>query len=175
MGSKKSKKQSHGGKASSRERRRFPTLLLTLVFAGAAVAGALLVFYNYTNKANEKTPISASHSSRESIAPTGTTDNFRKLVGRWVRPDGGYVIDIRRVDAAGKLQAAYFNPRPIHVSQAQVTQKEGEIQIFIELRDVGYPGASYALRYNAKHDVLTGLYHQPAVGQTFDVAFVRME
>lgn len=175
MGSKKSKKRSHGGKVSSRKRRRFPTLLLIMVCAGVAVAGALLVFYKYTNEADEKTPISASHSSSESNASTVTTDNFRKLVGRWVRPDGGYVIDIRRVDAAGKLEAAYFNPRPIHVSQAQATQKEGEIQIFIELRDVGYPGATYALRYNAKHDVLAGLYHQPAVGQTFDVAFVRME
>jgi hypothetical protein len=157
------------------KRRNFPTLLLIIVCAGAAVAGGLLVFNKDANEADQKTAISASDSSSESNAPTAAPDNLRKLVGRWVRPDGGYVIDIRKVDVDGTLQAAYFNPRPIHVSQARVTQKEGEIQIFIELRDVGYPGATYALRYNAKHDVLAGLYHQPAVGQTFDVAFVRMK
>ena len=175
MGSKKSKKRDHRGKASSHKRRNFPTLLLIIVCAGVAIAGGLLIFNKYANKTDQKTAISASDSSSESNAPTVTPDNLRKLVGRWVRPDGGYVIDIRNVHADGKLQAAYFNPRPIHVSQEQVTQKEGEIQILIELRDVGYPGATYALRYNAKHDVLAGLYHQPAVGQTFDVVFVRME
>jgi len=157
------------------KRRRFPTLLLITVCVGVAIAGGLLVFNKYTNEADQKTAISASDSSSESNAPTATPDNLRKLIGRWVRPDGGYVIDIRNVHADGKLQASYFNPRPIHVSQAQVTQKEGKIQILIELRDVGYPGAAYALRYNAKHDVLVGLYHQPAVGQTFDVAFARMQ
>ncbi len=175
MSSKKSKKPSHGSKAASRKRRNFPRLLLIIVCAGVAVAGGLLVFNKYTNEADQKTAISASDSSSESNAPTATPDNLRKLIGRWVRPDGGYVIDIRNVHADGKLQAAYFNPRPIHVSQAQATQKEGEIQILIELRDVGYPGATYTLRYNAKHDVLVGLYHQPAVGQTFDVAFARMQ
>jgi hypothetical protein len=175
MGKKKSRKRSHRGEASSHKRRNFPRLLLITVCVGVPIAGGLLVFNKYTNEADQKTAISASDSSSESNAPTAAPDNLRKLVGRWVRPDGGYVIDIRKVDVDGTLQAAYFNPRPIHVSQARVTQKEGEIQIFIELRDVGYPGATYALRYNAKHDVLAGLYHQPAVGQTFDVAFVRMK
>ena len=175
MGSRKSKKRDHRDKASSHKQRNFPTLLLIIVCAGVAIAGGLLIFNKYANEADQKTAISASDSSSESNAPTATPDNLRKLIGRWVRPDGGYVIDIRNVHADGKLQAAYFNPRPIHVSQAQATQKEGEIQILIELRDVGYPGATYTLRYNAKHDVLVGLYHQPAVAQTFDVAFARMQ
>lgn len=175
MGSRKPKKRSRKGKASSQEGRNILRLLLLLIFAGLAITGGLLVFNKYANEQNQKAAISASHSASKSDAPTVTPDNLRKLVGRWVRPDGGYVIDIRRVDPAGKLQVAYFNPRPIHVSRAQVNQKQGEIQIYIELRDAGYPGATYTLRYNAKHDVLVGLYHQPAVGQTFDVAFVRMK
>ena len=173
MGSKKSKKRSRTGKASSRKRRNFPTLLLIIVCAGVAIAGVLVLFNKYPSETHKKPGISATGPSNRSNAPTATPENLRKLVGRWVRPDGGYVIDIRKVDVDGTLQAAYFNPRPIHVSQARVTQKDGEIQIFIELRDVGYPGATYALRYNAKHDVLTGLYHQPTVGQTFDVVFMR--
>jgi hypothetical protein len=175
MGSKKSKKRNQRGKASSHKRRYFPKLFLIIVCAGVAVAGGLLVFNKYAHEADEKMVISASDPSRKSNAPTVTHDKLRKLVGRWVRLDGGYVIDIRNVRADGTLQAAYFNPRPIHVSQAQAKGKDGKIQIFIELRDAGYPGATYALRYNAKHDVLAGLYHQPAVGQTFDVVFARMQ
>jgi hypothetical protein len=169
MGSRKSKRQNDRGKASSRKRRSLPILLLTMVCVGFIIAGGLLVFNKYVDEANQEAP----HSSSESDAPTVTPDDLRRLIGRWVRPDGGYVIDIRHVDPAGSLQAAYFNPRSIHVSRAQVTQKEGEIQIFIELRDAGYPGATYALRYSTKHDVLVGLYHQPAAGQTFDVVFIR--
>jgi hypothetical protein len=164
MGSKKSKK-----------RRKFPTLFLIIVCAGVAIAGGLLLFNKYTDEADQKTAISATDSSSQSSAPTTTPNNLRKLVGRWVRPDGGYIIDIRNVDADGKLQAAYFNPRPIHVSQARVTRAQKKPQIFIELRDVGYPGATYTLTYNAQHDVLAGLYFQPTVDQTFDVIFVRKQ
>ena len=173
MGSKKAKKRSHGGEASSPKGRKLRTLLLIIVCAGIAIAAGLLVFNKYTSETGRRTAISTSDSSSESSAPAATPDHLRTLVGRWVRPDGGYVIDIRNVYADGKLQAAYFNPRPIHVSQAQVTQNEGEIQILIELRDAGYPGATYTLRYSTKHDVLVGLYHQPAVGQTFEVVFIR--
>lgn len=38
---------------------------------------------------------------------------FRSLPGRWVRPDGGYVIAIKSVDAGGKLEASYANPNPL--------------------------------------------------------------
>ena len=41
------------------------------------------------------------------------------LRGRWVRPDGGYVIEVRDTQAGGRVEAAYFNPRPIKVSRAE--------------------------------------------------------
>ena len=41
------------------------------------------------------------------------------LKGRWLRPDGGYVIEIRQVDADGQLDARYFNPSPIRVVAAK--------------------------------------------------------
>jgi hypothetical protein len=175
MGSKKSKKRSGTGKASSHKRRNFPTLFFIIVCAGVAIVGGLLLYNKHATESDRKTAIPASDFSNQSSALNATPDNLRKLVGRWVRPDGGYVIDIRNVDADGKLQAAYFNPRPIHVSQARVTKGQEKPQIFIELRDVGYPGATYTLTYNSQHDVLAGLYFQPTVGQTFDVIFVRMQ
>jgi len=150
-------------------------LLIIVAFAGVAIAGGLLLLDRYTTEPDQKTAISASNLSSQSSGPTATPDNLQRLVGRWVRPDGGYVIEIRSVDADGKLQAAYFNPRPINVSQARVTKAQEKPHIFIELRDVGYPGATYTLTYDAQNDVLVGLYFQPTAGQSFDVVFVRMQ
>ena len=175
MGSKKSKKRRAGGKGSGQKRRKFPTLLLIVLCAGVVLVGGWLILDNYTKDTERKSGISATGSNNKTEIPDARPDHLRELIGRWVRPDGGYVIDIRNVDADGKLQAAYFNPRPIHVSQARVTKAQKKLQIFLELRDVGYPGATYTLTYNAQHDVLAGLYFQPTVDQTFDVVFVRIQ
>ena len=83
-------------------------------------------------------------------------------------------MEIRNVESNGLLRAAYFNPRPIHVSQTCLTVANIEPQVFIELRDVGYPGATYTLTYHPEQDILAGVYYQPAVGQNFEVIFVRM-
>jgi hypothetical protein len=106
---------------------------------------------------------------------TGTKAVFDSLKGRWLRPDGGYVIDIRDVDASGKLAAGYFNPRPINVSQAKASREGKTTKVFIELRDVNYPGATYNLTYDPEKDQLRGVYYQPALGQSFDVFFIRMK
>ena len=96
-----------------------------------------------------------------------------RLVGRWIRADGGYVLDLRRAEADGRLEAAYYNPRPIHVAQATCRHSNGQWQVFVELRDQNYPGATYRLAYQPDEDRLAGLYHQPLVGETFDVVFAR--
>ena len=71
--------------------------------------------------------------------------NLLNLVGRWVRTDGGYIIEIRNVATDGKMNAGYFNPRPIHVSVAEASQTNSGTRVFIELQDAGYPGATYTL------------------------------
>ena len=108
-------------------------------------------------------------------AGTGTKTAFDSLKGRWLRPDGGYVIDIRDVDASGKMAAGYFNPRPINVSQAEASREGDTTKVFIELRDVNYPGATYNLTYDPERDQLRGVYYQPALRQSFDVVFIRMK
>jgi len=44
---------------------------------------------------------------------------------------------------------------------------------FVELRDVNYPGSTYTLVYQAENDRLYGIYYQAALGQMFEVEFVR--
>jgi hypothetical protein len=100
---------------------------------------------------------------------------FHLLQGRWQRPDGGYIVDIKGVDANGILDAAYFNPKPIHVAQARATQTNNSLRIFIELRDVNYPGSTYHLTYAPHNDRLEGIYFQAVLNQTFDVFFVRLK
>ncbi|MGE3310047.1 MAG: hypothetical protein AB7O66_08765 [Limisphaerales bacterium] len=108
-------------------------------------------------------------------SPAKSRVNGAKLAGRWLRPDGGYILEIRSVDSeSGKMDAAYLNPRPIHVAQAEAKETDGKLTVFVELQDVGYPGSTYRLTYLPAVDQMIGTYYQPAVDQSFDVEFVRV-
>jgi len=99
--------------------------------------------------------------------------DLRRLEGRWVRPDGGYVLELSDIKKDGSLMAAYFNPRPIKVFSAKWSRKQGKINLFIELRDINYPGSKYNLQYEPGSDRLKGTYFQAVERQTFDIEFVR--
>ena len=114
-------------------------------------------------------PMAAAADAPQSA---GAIDEQR-LTGRWVRPDGGYILELKEIGKDGALKAAYFNPRSINVSQAEIRSKESEITVFIELRDVNYPGSTYNLRYDPKTDRLTGTYFQAVHGQTYNIEFLR--
>src|SRR5882724_8110218 len=98
---------------------------------------------------------------------------FGVLVGRWVRVEGGYVISINAVDANGKLDASYANPRPLPFYTAEATRDGNALKLFFELRAGGYGGSTYTLNYDAASDQLRGIYDQVVVKQKFDVVFNR--
>lgn len=100
---------------------------------------------------------------------------FQTLTGKWLRPDGEYVLDIRSVDAGGKMLATYWNPRQINVAKAEAAQDGDAIKVFVELRDVNYPGCTYTLFYDATNDLLKGVYFQAAMQQNYDVVFERLK
>jgi len=102
-----------------------------------------------------------------------TQTDLRRLEGRWLRPDGGYLLELRDVKKDGSLKAAYFNPRPINVQRAKWGRKEGAITVFVELRDINYPGSKYNLQYDPKSDRLKGTYFQAVEKQTYPIEFVR--
>ncbi len=111
---------------------------------------------------------------KQDSAPSASdSPNPQRLLGAWVRPDGGYVLEISRVHSGGKLEVAYLNPRPIRVATAELKQEGREMGVFIELRDRGYPGSYYELTYNAKDDLLVGNYFQAAQQTFYEVVFVR--
>jgi hypothetical protein len=116
-------------------------------------------------------------NGRQAGTPATATPKpvFEKLTDRWQRPDGGYIIEIQNVEPDGKMNAAYFNPQPINVAKAEALQGGGTVSVFIELRDVNYPGSTYNLTYDPVADCLKGTYFQAAIKQTFEVYFMRLQ
>jgi hypothetical protein len=139
---------------------------------GVVMIVAIAVWWGLTHgRGNEET---FDHSTGGGATHAlSSPESAQNLIGRWQRMDAGYVIEVRSIARDGAVDAAYFNPDPIHVSKALASDTAGGLDLFVELMDVGYPGATYVLRYNPDHDVLVGIYHQPTAGQDFEVAFKR--
>ena len=95
------------------------------------------------------------------------------LKGNWVRPDGGYVIQIKGVGADGTLDAMYFNPNPLPFAMARAAQDGAMLRVSLELRAGGYGGSTYELAYDPATDRLKGVYYQAVAKQRFEVAFAR--
>lgn len=111
--------------------------------------------------------------SLNTLALAQDKPDFATLKGRWVRIDGGYVIEIQSIGIGGQIQAAYYNPKPINVSRAEAKRSGAAVTIFIELRAPGYPGSTYTLIHDPKSDELKGIYHHAGLQQDFDIVFVR--
>ena len=97
----------------------------------------------------------------------------QKLEGRWVRQSGGYVLVLQDIMPDGSLKAFYLNPRNINVHVASWKFEDERLFLYVEMRDVNYPGSNYTLMYRAATDVLWGSYYQAVQKQTMDVYFVR--
>jgi hypothetical protein len=158
---------------------------ILLMFVALLIAFGGLYFFNRDSTTPQGTvapvesaPPSAIPREPELAAAGEETLDAQKaletLVGRWLREDGGYVIEIEDVLPDGTLKAAYYNPRPIHVSRAGAVQESGSVVVGIELNDVNYPGCLYRLILNRELDQLQGQYFQAGSGQTFEVIFIRM-
>ncbi len=152
----------------------------TFIALAVIAVGASGFWWWRTHQTVATRPVSqtAELQTTNAPAPAAVTTaglEFQKLKGKWLRPDGGYVIEIKGVDDGGRLDAAYLNPRPIHVAKAEASMEGSALKAFIELRDVNYPGSTYTLVYEPNSDQLNGIYYQAVQQQRFEVAFVRMK
>src|SRR2546423_4677603 len=116
----------------------------------------LAAFVGSEGWALAQSPSRAEHAAAASPSPLRP----EVLQGRWVRPDGGYLILIRGVDSDGKLDATYFNPSSLPFAKATTTLKENVIRVFLELHAGGYAGSTYTLAYDPTSDRLAGEYFQ---------------
>ena len=134
----------------------FPAYLLVAMLGLAALMGGVSV--------------AAAAEIQEGLS---APNDFKLLEGRWTRPDGGYVLELKSVKKDGSVSAAYYNPRSINVFRAQAGKKGRTTTLYVELRDINYPGSKYNLVYDAKTDRLKGAYFQAVENRTFQVEFVR--
>jgi hypothetical protein len=138
---------------------------------------ALLVAVGVSSCKKDAPATTASPSSAAagpaSTASKAVPEAVKNFFGKWMRSDGGYVLEIRGADLSGVVDAAYFNPKSIHVSRAIWMQGPAGFQVVVELNDVGYPGATYVLSHDSKTDRLVGQYNQPAMQQSFEIEFMR--
>jgi hypothetical protein len=151
-------------RASPAPRRTDRRLVALVVLAGAAALTFLLI-----PRASTRDSATAGQAT---TAPLEAGDN-QALVGRWVRTDHPYVIDIRGMAPDGRLDVQYLNPRPINVSYATAVRRDGRLGVTIELNDQGYAGSLYSLTYEAGADRLVGTYRLPTRNEEFVVSFSR--
>jgi hypothetical protein len=129
-----------------------------------------------TASCKRETPASApaGTATEQKSAPTQLLVEFDRLKGRWLRPDGGYVIELQALLPENRITAAYYNPGPINVGEARIYRENGFTKLFIKLQDQNYPGSTYTLIYDTENDLLRGIYFQATYGQEFQVEFSRM-
>ena len=117
----------------------------------------------------------AERAAAEYSVTTAEIPEYARLKGRWQRPDGGYILEIKAVADNGDMDAAYFNPRPIHVGSAQAMRQDGRLYVMVKLQDVNYPGSTYRLTYDPTEERLIGTYYQAVARETYRVLFVRVK
>ena len=94
-------------------------------------------------------------------------------MGKWLRSDGGYILELNNLKTDSTLEAAYFNPNPINISETQWKVQDGHLYFLVKFDDEGYPGSYYSLGYYEEEDRLYGFYFQAVQQQKYDVVFER--
>ena len=172
--SRKAKQNSDPPPAAAPTRRLPREAVIVLVVAAVAAGIYWWSKGQHGDTQSAATPTAAVTGTNQPAAAATPNATFEKLKGKWMRPDGGYVIEIKSVDASGKMEAAYFNPQPITVSQAVAAQDGAVTKVFIELQGANYPGSTYTLIFDSGTDQLKGIYFQAKLKQQFEVYFERM-
>ena len=163
-----SKKANKNRKAKTQSFNKRGVPISAIIVSAMVIVAALAIGWWKWKTSNQQ-------PANRATAATDTRPDLHKLKGRWLRPDGDYVLEIIDVDNSGKMVASYFNPQPINVSRARASYEGANIKVFVELQDVNYPGSTYDLTYQQVRDQLEGIYYQAALQQNFEVIFVRMK
>ena len=174
----KSRKMKRKGAPPAEARGGSRLLRAAVAVVGIALLGAGVFWWSKGGQTDAHAARPGPEGTPASNQPTSATaanPSFTKLQGKWLRPDGGYILEIRSAAADGQLEAAYLNPRPIHVAKAGASRDGENLKVFVELRDVNYPGSTYTLAYDPPTDQLKGIYYQAALGQQFEVYFQRIQ
>jgi hypothetical protein len=138
---------------------------------------SVLMMLTGCNQPTAKPKISTTPETKNNVvsSPSAEKPDYSQLAGEYLRSDGVYTLKILSITAAGGIDAAYFNPKPIHVGKAGWVLKDNAIVLTVELRDVNYPGSTYTLQYFPATGKLAGKYYQAVERVYYDVEFNRMK
>ena len=150
---------------------RFPTPVAVALLVVLAAGG---FWWTKHRQADIAPVVSPTSQTTNTSVSSEALPSFEKLKGRWLRAEGSYIVEVRSVEASGKMNTAYFNPRPINVAKAEAMKAGEDLKVFVELRDVNYPGSTYTLTYQPATDRLAGTYFHAVSGQNMDVEFSRL-
>lgn len=126
-------------------------MLSAVLLAAVLSAGAVGLWRPWQRRTSSPSPPQA-------IGQSGPLPGWGRLVGRWLRPEGGYLLEIRLVVSDGQVQVAGFKPSPIHGARAEAAGQADAWKLLVELGDVNYLGCIYRLRYHAATETLEGVY-----------------
>jgi hypothetical protein len=174
MGNSKSGNRPSALSASIARTKRSRWISLFVIVIGISI---IFVIARKTNQtpAESNQPAVATDTTSHAVEPQDMEKTLQLLVGKWQRTDGGYIIELNDPGPDGKIQAAYFNPKPIHVGSAGWQFSTGKIIVTVELQDVNYPRSLYTLEYFPKEDVLEGSYFQAVERVNHTVDFRRVK
>ncbi len=127
------------------------------------------------NSQNKQIKNKANSSAGKKVEVVSIAADPQKLAGQWERTDGGYRFVLEEIKPDGSLKASYFNPNSIHVHQSNWKLENEILHVFVELRDTNYPGSTYTLTYDKDRDLLTGIYFQAAMNQSYEIEFARIK
>ena len=110
-----SAKQPDAGKEPVVRRGRLWWLPSAVLVVGAVLVAvfAVNVFFEPSGSGD----ISGGNTKASGATKPVGEDRAKPLIGRWLRPDGGYELKVESVANDGKVTASYLNPRPIRISR----------------------------------------------------------
>jgi hypothetical protein len=126
-----------------------------------------------SNEANTNTKEKVVKADSVAAQASATKEQLERLIGKWQRTDGEYVLEIFAVKDDKTLNAGYFNPKQINVEKAIWLYRDGKFYIQVIFRDVNYPGSAYTLEYDAGKDYFFGQYFQAVEKINYDVILTR--
>ncbi len=86
--------------------------VIALAVVVTACLGFLCLKSRHPGASAATAPTAQVRAASQPAAAVAAGSGFERLKGKWLRPDGGYVIEVRNIGDGGKMDASYFNPRP---------------------------------------------------------------
>jgi len=102
---KKKKRKSSSKPVQPPPKKRFPVIWVSVMIV-LAVAAIILAAANLKSPTPDQAAKADAKMPQTDSSPAAEKDKgFGNLIGRWLRPDGGYIIEIRGIGADGRIEA----------------------------------------------------------------------